>query len=1343
MAAASRDTVAAVIAGGDVRGCLTDREIDSALRRLFPIAPLVPSALFFFWAKGLITPETVRDQLRRVWTQTANTTLLCVAHFRHHWVCMRIHGDLNLDSTSKVEVWDSAPSPMVQRDIRRLTKALGWPEAHFLPSPRQTRMSEECGLFALANYSLLAEGITPPDIGTVSLSPLRQLLTLSGRELETQLALDFHNQFMTLVRTAYGIAPIQVASAPWRHDPYGVDTIRIARCPHDHAAGGNTDTPKCCARKQQKRGGAFCTENAITTAGVPLCRLHLLSSNTGDAKCTATSKTSGKPCSHKAVADLETCPFHTPDDIFKQWLSSYESRMATMPPDAPEPPLTDATSDQPLVDAPLVDALAQLNDPDLEDELFSIADFAQPMPPTNTGGDETAPPRTLGQLLARLRLAADESQAHPLALLAWEKQTIAGHNRALRYLTTSPAARALAGHNLATGLLEVFWRRRTERKWTWATLLRNLAEMQGALKNLPISRGIPAIQLGDNVEWLAALKAVAARARSERPRTPRAATAQQIEAALRREPNRATRSLLAMTWLLCGRTGDCRRLQPADVLVNSESQTLTITFRAGKTVARRGPYSLHTSMPPSWLNLLGIDDLANTADWVPLLQMATVPEVLLALRRADPTLENRSIRRGSLQTLALSGVEESTLLDFSGHTNVSTLRRYLGWGSIGTVKHDKMVAASAGLAPPTIEGGGPPAPTRRRESEQPGRVDTTTKSLSDHTASDERWLHFLGAEAPPLSALPLQTEIREHLDPASLPLASKDVAGSINLDKVMEQLQDVDPELATLATESLRWLWDPAKYKEELLPLPNEKGGHLMYRCRRNATCKLSDTDIETQRTLQKYETREESRALHAEMMDWCRVFTVPEYFKVPPRRRHIAEPLINDRFFRTPTIHFRSRAQRHTTIASHAGGWAATLDLASFFDQLLLQPGVRHHFGLRFADGSHSRMRVLPMGFRPAAQVAQCVCWLLVSGLEERFSVEIMTYIDNILVLGASAAAVRAATAAILERAQQWGAIFNEEDAEPTQQFEFLGESFDLSGEQPMTTLSKKTLDKLNSIRPLAASPMTRRELAALVGLCLFADGSGLPANNIYLHYSALRFYREQMTVPRDADRHTWDRHIGVIPPNVLADFDAWLERLRSNIPRTVYSPSDPKPPTDILFVDASEIGWGAIHIDVATGTARPYSADWTSTERDKFNLGSSVAAEPLGITNAICRCISAGTHRRVVIYTDHDPIVGALNASCAKAYTYWRLQKLTRSLPNTSVEVRHIPGVINPADAFSRGIGNCGDERWRIIMAQATKHHDDHEEDGEHGTDTSHAAPEWRATARNPYRGLFVSYG
>ena len=65
-------------------------------------------------------------------------------------------------------------------------------------------------------------------------------------------------------------------------------------------------------------------------------------------------------------------------------------------------------------------------------------------------------------------------------------------------------------------------------------------------------------------------------------------------------------------------------------------------------------------------------------------QRASLTEDLLTLIRAvgSPALRQSSIRRGALQRMATLGASEEDLMHFSGHTNVRTLRRYLGWNKV-------------------------------------------------------------------------------------------------------------------------------------------------------------------------------------------------------------------------------------------------------------------------------------------------------------------------------------------------------------------------------------------------------------------------------------------------------------------------------------------------------------------------------------------------------------------------------------------------------------------------------------------------------------------------------------
>jgi hypothetical protein len=63
--------------------------------------------------------------------------------------------------------------------------------------------------------------------------------------------------------------------------------------------------------------------------------------------------------------------------------------------------------------------------------------------------------------------------------------------------------------------------------------------------------------------------------------------------------------------------------------------------------------------------------------------------VAAALKKVDPALEQRSVRRGALQQMADEKVPDETLLLFSGHKRLETLKRYLEWGRKGGVREQR------------------------------------------------------------------------------------------------------------------------------------------------------------------------------------------------------------------------------------------------------------------------------------------------------------------------------------------------------------------------------------------------------------------------------------------------------------------------------------------------------------------------------------------------------------------------------------------------------------------------------------------------------------------------------
>jgi len=301
---------------------------------------------------------------------------------------------------------------------------------------------------------------------------------------------------------------------------------------------------------------------------------------------------------------------------------------------------------------------------------------------TISGENPSAGPKRFGDL--RRILARPHSKPHPLSELGMAATTRGEHMRLLGWLQHQPGFDAWPTHQ---AIMEIFSRRRREKRLKWSTAIKHLASVAGALQLLPLYRtGATPIALHLVPEWKMALRGVAAKSKEEGARTPMAASYEHVRRAVNAATHVGTKRALATTWLLAARTGDVLKLRSREITVGT-NHDLTATYTKGKTVMRRGPYSVSSTIPAEWEQLfrqLPENPFAGASTWT----------VLAALRSVDKRLENRSLRRGALQTMAKSGLEEETLLLFSGHASVAMLRRYLNWGRDTHVNVRKMQTAA-------------------------------------------------------------------------------------------------------------------------------------------------------------------------------------------------------------------------------------------------------------------------------------------------------------------------------------------------------------------------------------------------------------------------------------------------------------------------------------------------------------------------------------------------------------------------------------------------------------------------------------------------------------------------
>jgi hypothetical protein len=160
------------------------------------------------------------------------------------------------------------------------------------------------------------------------------------------------------------------------------------------------------------------------------------------------------------------------------------------------------------------------------------------------------------------------------------------------------------------------------------------------------------------------------------------------------------------------------------------------------------------------------------------------------------------------------------------------------------------------------------------------------------------------------------------------------------------------------------------------------------------------------------------------------------------------------------------------------------------------------------------------------------------------------------------------------------------------------------------------------------------------------------------------------------------------------------------------------PAQDTDVIFAKACELGWGAIHCR-RDGSIRVCGHPLTAANYATWGLSSSVT--------------SGSRIQRVIVYTDHMPIIWAVESDCAKAYAYWA-PPATASHFSGAVSVRFVPGTKNPTDSTSRGHELA--DAWSKILINALDFHTAVELDM--NKDDGVSQPEWLPTARNPFGKL-----
>ena len=262
--------------------------------------------------------------------------------------------------------------------------------------------------------------------------------------------------------------------------------------------------------------------------------------------------------------------------------------------------------------------------------------------------------------------------------------------------------------NLADALLYFLKIQRREARTPWQpqSFHRNMTSLHGAFSSLGkySTNTDMRIRLSDSSTWSAALSAWRKKAAKAQPGYLPPATSKDIQGAIELESKEPMAIYLMILWLMCGRKGDAARLLVDDVVFEKDGR-LEFFIQSGKGVeVRNGKYRVISACPPQWLprltQYIAARKAANHKYMFPP-SFKTSGEANVALRRFNPSLSTRSVRRGALQQMAANkSVDIEQVREMAGHNNIKTTYRYLGWGKYNEKEKTNLHKAAKLLCPP-------------------------------------------------------------------------------------------------------------------------------------------------------------------------------------------------------------------------------------------------------------------------------------------------------------------------------------------------------------------------------------------------------------------------------------------------------------------------------------------------------------------------------------------------------------------------------------------------------------------------------------------------------------------
>ncbi len=806
---------------------------------------------------------------------------------------------------------------------------------------------------------------------------------------------------------------------------------------------------------------------------------------------------------------------------------------------------------------------------------------------------------------------------------------------------------------LDQALIELILRLAKDRKWAWSTVASAFSDVEMALRNLPLhTTNTNSIQL-KSAEFAAAKNRAQklARITATGENLSRPLTEKTMKQMAKSISDPSTRILLQVAWSFAARIGDMINVRARDVKFPNNNRNLptTITFREGKGAAFWGPFTISAVLNKEIEKDLA--ELAAHSGGGKIWSDRDRRQLASAMKSAGLNL--RSIRRGALLHMAERGVEDEDIQLLSGHKRKDTLLRYLGWGTASSTANKAAIRranlAGAGATEPKLMGpfSGSNGTKGRRISKPPS---------------------FFWQRPPSTEALGLSEE-------KIFPLHLKDV-GLVNRKEVLAMAKGTPYDKDV--QDAYRWLWDPSKYTAAL-PRPMKKVPKIAF----------NEEQIRAIVARKKLEETKEPK-------NYINMFGVTETTK--ERTRIIAEPWLNRTLKEGdyPRLSYPSRLERRAQVLGK--NYVAEFDFAAYFDQFELEKRVRQFYVGR-AGKRLMQLTRLPMGGKYSAAIAQYTTWVLVYPLTRINGVEVTTMIDNVRIAADSEKHFEEAVGVFLKRVKKAGITMNEHPFTQDHRnqwtkigadnkkgpFTFLGEVY----EGDSIRNSPKSVTKLReAIRRIDEGKVTRRQLAATVGLALFmAHTLNIPLNE---HQPLMKAYANLFRATSG-----WDETISVLDARLRSKLDNLAKPLLENKAVKIRPLTDPALVARYTCVfDASKTAWAAHLFDHET------KRSWRLMHAFKPPLRHSAHAEPTAAAEILRTVREKFPPGNIKMVTDHIALVAGQRrwwSGNGGASTSFFINRAFQEAGNNATFF-HVKGVRNQTDADSRSTAAARAKRIEI---------------------------------------------